>query len=240
MLAEVTYIFHNCFTLKLEGATFLFDYPAESFITDNIRQTALSKIKATNLFVLSSHRHHDHFNPQLDQLGKATQNITCILSHDILKEQPRFNTLAGCQIVYPDQVYQINGLEVTTFLSNDEGVAFLLSYHGVNVYFGGDLANWNWDEFEAEERQQMEDSFRNTLAKIATRQIQIGFSNTDHRLPNWAGAAEFVHKVKPGLFVPMHTFGKTKTLVKFVKENPDLTEQTFRYQKTGDKMVYQV
>jgi L-ascorbate metabolism protein UlaG (beta-lactamase superfamily) len=240
MQTEITYIFHNCFVLKLSQKTFLFDYPADEYLNDCMRTSLIDKIKDTDLYVFSSHNHKDHFNRNITDLNTFSRNITYILSKDIVKKNPAFKELPSCIITVPDQSYQIGDLTVRTFLSNDQGVAFLITSNNLNIYFGGDLANWEWDDLTQQESRFLVDYFSEVLNKLKQWPIQIAFSNTDSRLKNWSGAAQFIKTIKPNLFVPMHTFGETQTITNFITENPHLDNQIFHYQKTGDTLVLEL
>ena len=236
MQTEITYIFHNCFILKIEGLTFLFDYPADKYLTAEMRQLVKKEIKDTRLFVLASHGHQDHFHPQLSELANLNPATTLILSDDIAVSQPRLKMPPNTLLVGADQSYQCNGFELETFKSNDLGVAFLIKLNGRRIYFGGDLANWNWEEFSISERQAMTEHFQQSLDKLAQHPLDLAFSNTDQRLPNWAGAGEFIQALKPRLFVPMHTFGDTGSLQRFQNELGETPTKVFYYQKPGDNL----
>ena len=116
-------------------------------------------------------------------------------------------------------------------------MAFLITIDNLNIYFGGDLANWEWDGLTQQETKFLVDYFSQVLDKLKQWPIQIAFSNTDSRLKNWSGAAQFIKTIKPNLFVPMHTFGETGTITRFIAENPHLDSPVFQYQKTGDTTV---
>lgn len=240
MQVEIIYIFHNCFVLKLKEKAFLFDYPADEYLNEAMRNTLISKITDTDLYIFSSHNHPDHFNRNVVNLSAYAHNMTYVLSKDIGKKNRQFKELSSCFILAPDQSYSINDLEINTFLSNDQGVAFLITTHNLNIYFGGDLANWNWDELTKEETRFLVTYFGEVLNKLQKWPIQIAFSNTDARLKNWAGAAQFIETIKPNLFVPMHTFGDTGSIAKFLTENSHPDSQVFQYQKTGDTIFLEL
>jgi L-ascorbate metabolism protein UlaG (beta-lactamase superfamily) len=240
MQIEITYIFHNCFVLQLPDKAFLFDYPADEYLTEARRAAIISRIRDTDLYLCSSHNHHDHFNRKAPELSTYTKSLTYILSRDIVKNNRQFKAMPSCYTVEADQSYTINDFTVDTFLSNDEGVAFLIHLGPLNIYFGGDLANWNWDDLTKQEIRLLVDYFGEVLLKLKPWPVQIAFSNTDQRLPNWAGAAQFIETVKPGLFVPMHTFGETQSIAKFLSENPELESKIFQYRETGDSVVWEV
>ena len=53
MQIEITYIFHNCFVLKLNQKALLFDYPADEYLDENMRTTLnTTKIKDCDLIYI--------------------------------------------------------------------------------------------------------------------------------------------------------------------------------------------
>jgi len=244
MRIEITYIFHNCFILKLQRAhareaTFLFDYPADEYLDETRRAAIISRIRDTDLYLVSSHNHHDHFNRKAPALSACTKSLTYILSWDIVKKNRQLKTMPSCYTMEADQSYTVNDFTIDTFKSNDEGVAFLFHLGPLHIYFGGDLANWNWEDLNQRETRLLVDYFGEVLQKLKQWPIEVAFSNTDQRLANWAGAAQFIDTVKPRLFVPMHTFGETQAIAKFLKENPQPGKEIFQYRETGDGMVWE-
>jgi L-ascorbate metabolism protein UlaG (beta-lactamase superfamily) len=240
MKVEITYIYNNCFVVKFPDRVFLFDYPDDNFINREIRQQVAAKIEGSNLFIFTSHGHRDHFNPKMTQLGEQAASVTYILSHDILKSHLKLGNLPSAVVTGPNQSYRVNDLEITTFESNDLGVAFLIHSDQFNIYHGGDLANWIWEEDTVQEQQRMGSYFQAALQKLGQGKVRIAFSNTDQRLANWAGAWEFIEKVKPALFIPMHAFGDTQSLLKFKSEISKTDTEIFFYSRSGDTMVYDI
>lgn len=246
MQIEITYIFHNCFVVRFPdekracARTFLFDYPADEFLDETRRAAIISKIRDTELYLFSSHNHHDHFNRNSMDLGAYTKTITYVLSKDIVKKNRPYKEAPSCFPVGADQSYSIDDFTVDTFRSNDEGVAYLLHLGELNLYFGGDLANWDWDDNTKEERRLLVEYFGEVLQKLKKWPIQVAFSNTDPRLPNWTGAAQFIEVVNPGFFVPMHTSGETQVIGNFLNENPHTKSKVFQYRETGDTSILEV
>ena len=237
---EITYIFHNCFTLRLPDKTFLFDYPADQYLDQTRREAVVSRIRNTHLQLFSSHNHQDHFNRNSMELSSYTQSLTCIFSGDIVRKNPQLKGDPLCYTVDANQSYTINDYTVDTFRSNDEGVAFIIHLGSLHIYFGGDLANWQWEDLTKQEYQLLVSYYGDVLEKLKQWPIQIALSNTDQRLANWSGAAQFMATVKPALFVPMHTFGKTTSIAKFLDENPHPGTEVFHNRETGDSLVWEV
>ncbi len=239
MKATVTYIYHNCFILKEPSRTFLFDYPGNLFLNAKMRKIVTTELRDSKVFIFASHSHYDHFNPKIVDLAKTASQAILILSHDIIDKHPQFRKLKNCIIAKPQANYEIEGIRIKTLLSNDQGVAYLIQTGENNIYFGADLAKWSWDEFTPEERRKMEKHFQKAINTLAETKIDIAFENTDQRLANWAGAAEFIETVKPDLFIPMHTFGKTGSLKRFVESLGQTESKIFLYKQVGDTIDFE-
>lgn len=238
MKAIITYIHHNCFILKEPSRTLLFDYPDDRFLTPGMREAVTNELRGSKAFIFASHSHQDHFNPQLLNLAKIASQATFILSKDIIKRHPQFGKVENCLIVKPSEAYELEKMGIRTFPSNDLGVAYLIQSNELTVYFGGDLAKWSWDDFTPKERRWMEEHFQKTIETLAKQPIDIAFENTDPRLPNWSGAAEFLHTVKPKLFIPMHTFGDLDSLGRFMKDLGPTESKIFQYRETGEQIGF--
>ncbi|MDD5090134.1 MAG: hypothetical protein PHQ23_04380, partial [Candidatus Wallbacteria bacterium] len=106
---------------------------------------------------------------------------------------------------------------------------------GWKVYFGGDLARWVWDDLSAEETTLYLDYYDHLINRLAEEEIDIAFSNADRRIAGWSGAPEFIRTVKPGVFVPMHTFNETHYLEEFGNHMGKTCSNIFLYRQVGDR-----
>ena len=70
-MLTVTYIGHSGFLIETDNTYFLFDY-------FNGEIPSLKSEKS--IVVFSSHRHHDHFNPEIFELIKKHPDILYVLS----------------------------------------------------------------------------------------------------------------------------------------------------------------
>ncbi|HOP73898.1 MAG TPA: MBL fold metallo-hydrolase [Bacillota bacterium] len=238
MKLKLTYVFHNCFMITIENTVFLFDYPEARFLSETMEQIVLNEIAGRRLYYFVSHSHADHFNPDPSKIIQAAQDRVFILSEDTYAEAANYH--GNIHYFLPDECRTIDGMEITTFESSDEGVAFLIRFNEKLIYFGGDLANWNWDELEIEEKQAMESFYTRFLDRLSAYVIDVAMVNTDPRMNTWAGAAEFIEKIKPKFFVPMHTFGKTATLKRFYRSLAPEHPPVFLYQEPGDSMEIEI
>lgn len=78
----LTYIFHSGFVLEAERCILVFDYwmdPAR----------VMSRVLASKkpIYVFSSHFHEDHFTRKILDWRKSHENITYVLSKDIMKRR---------------------------------------------------------------------------------------------------------------------------------------------------------
>ena len=107
---KITYIHHSCFLVETDSCYYLFDY----------EKGLLPQMDVTKpIFVLSSHGHHDHYNPEVFSLleNAGMQTVRAILPDDI-NIHKNVNTLQ----VSPGKEYFLSpGQKLTTFQSTDLG-----------------------------------------------------------------------------------------------------------------------
>lgn len=238
---EITYVHHNCFVLADGGDAFLFDLPAESFLPVGAADVVMRNVAGKRLFMFTSHAHGDHFAPAPGKLISSSATVVAVYSDDIAPGRIREKFCGERHFIGPGASGKIAGLDVATFRSNDEGVAFLIEKGGMKIYFGGDLAKWSWtQDCDPAERRELESVFEETVRKIEGTAISVAFSNADPRLANWTGAEEFIRRIAPGVFVPMHLFGNTGRLREFLAGLTVATGNIFTYSRPGDSKSYTV
>ncbi len=238
MKVQITYWYHSCFTLEEDKKVLLFDYPNRG-IDSSLDEKIKSIVKGSQLYIFISHAHGDHFSPEVTKFSAYTDETHYVVSNDVPKktiihnkaEVEENNTFTQ---VDPNQNYKIKELQIRTFKSNDAGVAFLIDIKGKNIYFGGDLAKWNWPEWSEEKVKEHVKVFDKVVKELKKEEIDIAFSNMDERLPSWAGPVEFIEEVSPRYFVPMHTFGNEEWIDDLVNEKISAESEIFHYKKSGD------
>lgn len=190
---KITYIFHSGFLIELDDAYFLFDYYKGDIPYLNPQK---------KLFVFSSHAHHDHFNRMIFGLKRRCKEVAYILSSDIkhLMEDE------GITIMGPDESCQVNECQVNTLKSTDEGVAFLIRYHGKTIYHAGDLNWWHWEEEDAPYNQTMKENYQHEVEKLSGETIDLAFVPVDLRLEEqffW-GLDWYMKHTDTKVVFPMH------------------------------------
>ena len=169
---KITYIAHSGFLVELAHTLFLFDYYQGEI-------PALPPEKP--LYVFASHRHPDHFNPEIFSLARNRENSFFVLSHDIWRsrvpEELRERTVhlkAGAR-------WQRDGVEVDTLRSTDEGVAFLVRAEGKAFYHAGDLNDWRWEGESENWNRGMAEKFRRYIEPLRGKRMDAAFIPLDPR-----------------------------------------------------------
>ncbi len=235
----ITYWYHSCFTIEIGDKVMLFDYPNRG-IDASIDEEIKTTIDGSELYIFISHGHGDHFSPEVTKFSKSSEKTRVLFSDDIseksmlnghseLSDSVTFNRME------PGEQYNVDDMRVRTWKSNDAGLAFLIHQDKKKIYYGGDLAKWNWPEWNDKKIKEHVKIFDEVVKELRDEDIDIAFSNMDERLPSWAGPLEFIEKVNPHYFVPMHTFGNEGWIDDLINENINAKSEIFHYEKAGDE-----
>ncbi|NDY57108.1 MBL fold metallo-hydrolase [Desulfovibrio sulfodismutans] len=239
---DITYIHHDCFVVRHAGRVLLFDYPRPSHLPAQAAQMAAPLLHGADLTVFFSHGHPDHFDPNILAVTAGAATRRFVVSDDVADMFPD-SLPPDAVIMEPDQTREVSGLLVSTLESNDLGVAFLLATPEKRLYFGGDLAQWDWPTLPERARAETCRFFTDALARIADFAPDVAFTNCDFRLDSLGGVVAFAQAVHPGLLIPMHLFGDASrlwTLPSRIAEAgpadaPDIP--VFCYAAPGDSIV---
>ena len=160
---RVTYIAHSCFLIEWRYSVWLFDH----------YYGAIPEIdKDKELLIFSSHRHKDHFDPQILSMFADHPRRTYIFSYDIadLVEGSDIGEEERRRIVYlePRTTWECTDsmgkrITVHTLRSTDIGVAFLIRYGQDAVYHAGDLNWWAWPQDTEEGARDMAGRFQDEI-----------------------------------------------------------------------------
>ncbi len=193
---KVTFHKHSCFQLEDDKCIFLFDWYDETLpVLDGSKM----------IYICNSHKHGDHYHPNLQQLAEQYEKIRFLWSKEIKmpKEAPRF-------IPMKRQVtYNIDGdvpIRVETLESTDIGVAFLIYYDGRVIYHAGDLNWWSWSGESYAWNRNMEARFKQIMKQLEGKQIDLAFVPLDPRQEErfcW-GFDYFLQHTKTDRVFPMH------------------------------------
>ena len=211
MEMNLIYVYHSCYVIEADGFALIFDYykdsglsPREGYVHDRLLR------REGRLYVLASHFNPDHFNRDVLKWRQQKEDITYILSSDILEER---KAQAGDAVFLgKGNSWEDGNIQVRAFGSTDVGVSFLLRVGEKVIFHAGDLNNWHWkDESTPEEAAGAEQAFLAELENLATTPGRVDWAMfpVDPRLGTdyMQGAAQFVARIRTDLFAPMH-FGE--------------------------------
>lgn len=219
---RLTYIFHSGFAVEHPNFTIIFDYYKDSL--GNNKGVVHDRLlhRPQKLYVLSSHSHPDHFNPEVLEWRDIRSDITYIFSKDI-------ETMSGVpglryksiNFVDKGEIYTDEFLQITAFGSTDLGISFKVTFDNRVIFHAGDLNNWHWNEESTDEEViEAEQAYLDELNHIAasTPCLDLAMFPVDPRLgaDYMLGAEQFLEKIPTRLFVPMH-FGEAYDKAQAIK-----------------------
>ncbi len=201
---KITYVHHSAFLADLSSAALLFDY-TQGILPD------LDTNKP--LFIFASHRHGDHYSNKIFDLGNGSREVHYVLSDDISGKKIGEEQRSHISFVKPGETLTLSygtggnlALEITTFQSTDEGVAFLIKVDGTVIYHAGDLNNWRWEGEPEEWNRNMAKNYSLEVDKLAGEKIDSAFLPLDPRQEKnfYLGFDEFMRKAEVLHAFPMH------------------------------------
>ena len=212
---KITYIYHSCFLVETSDCYYLFDYYRGNLPELNPEKPVL---------VFASHRHEDHYNREIFPLlrERGIRKLYAILPNDIPKNRwPK----EGAEIikVYHSQEYSLPfDTHLTTLLSTDRGVAFLLKCKEGALYHAGDLNDWGREEDPEQVKKQQRGSYRAQIAKLKGSTLDAAFLPLDPRLgSSYAnGIIYFLQQVHVKKVYPMHYQDHPEIVQRFLAEYP--------------------
>ena len=227
---EITYIGHSGFLLEWDTSYWLFDY----------YKGELPKLdQKKNLYVFVSHKHGDHYNPEIFSLKHQVQKVSYILSSDVKVKQSDYETYGLSSevekdfiIVKPNQELELCGagdpLLLKTLKSTDSGVAFLLQYRGKTIYHAGDLNLWVWKEESKQYNNNMTAMFRQQMELLKDMVIDLAFAPLDPRQEEWyyLGLEELITTAQVKLCFPMHFWDKPEIITQYKQERQGQLKET--------------
>jgi len=204
---RLTYIYHSGFAIEASNFTVIIDYFNDSLADDKgvVHDRLLHRPQ--KMYVLSSHGHSDHFNPDILKWKEIRSDITYIFSKDIKPSiDIRFRDICFME---KGDVFKDDLLQITAYGSTDLGISFKIAADNRIIFHAGDLNNWHWSEESTDEEIiEAEESFLQELNHLAasTPHLDLAMFPVDPRLGDdyMRGAEQFIKTIPTRLFVPMH------------------------------------
>jgi L-ascorbate metabolism protein UlaG (beta-lactamase superfamily) len=184
--------------------------------------------RGKKLIVFCSHRHPDHFNPEIFTRFRDYPQVEYVLSQDI-PLNPGYRKKYGIDerqvgqitTVKANQEYVLDGgIRLRTLKSTDCGVAFLLNYEGKCIYHAGDLNWWHWEGEDKQYNRNMAANFKREMEKLRGIHIDVACVPLDPRLGDayWWGLDWLVKTADVDQIYPMHFGDEPQVVERFLQE----------------------
>lgn len=244
IMLKVTYIEHSGFLLETENASFLFDYYKGTLPQINSQKP---------LLVFVSHKHGDHYNPEIFELIKKFPNIYYILSKDVpvkwqmVKYKEQYISLKEHIHIVNKNIVQeitISGhclLSIETLRSTDTGVAFLIHDKEKTYYHAGDLNLWVWEGETKQYNNSMTSAYYRELEKLKDKKIDVAFVPLDPRQEKdaYLGIESFLEYTNSHYVFPMHFWGDFNIIDRFLTKHPEYQEKVMKIERAEQEFLLQ-
>lgn len=177
------------------------------------------------VYILASHVHADHFNPEV--LGwKSAAPVRYLLSSDIRRRHKELRDDERIVWLRRGECFADGIVSVRTHGSTDVGVSFLIEVDGRRVFHAGDFNDWQRAESDDGTNRQMRGYFLAELAKMLpdVQHADAALFPVDTTLGPliMSGPFEFCRQARPKLFLPMHCWGNYTAAEQAAKQVEDL------------------
>ncbi|MDE6007536.1 MAG: MBL fold metallo-hydrolase [Muribaculaceae bacterium] len=213
-MTEVTYLWHDGFSVHKSGCTLVFDYWRAG------GNAGAFHIKGP-LYVFISHFHKDHYDPAVVEWASRREGVRYIVSRDVWLRMRHImspTSIYNGPRVHPGQVicltpgqsFADEHIRVSAFPSTDVGNSYVVQIGGDTIFHAGDLNAWIWkDESTEQEIEKSLSDFNGCLDKIQEAgfsKFDYAFFPVDSRIGSdyFMGARIFVRRFKVSRFFPMH------------------------------------
>jgi L-ascorbate metabolism protein UlaG (beta-lactamase superfamily) len=99
-------------------------------------------------------------------------------------------------------------------------VSFLIEVGGKRIFHAGDLNKWHWrDDGDAEWTEKAISDFEAVMATLPAEKPDAAMFPVDPRMGSGydEGAHEFIQRMQPKIFIPMHFWDKPEAAEKFAE-----------------------
>ncbi len=202
-MIQVTYFHHSGFMVETENNCLIFDYFTENGKYDFLD---ISKYSSKKIVVFVSHFHQDHYDRKIFDWQKTIPQIQYVLSDDVTP----IRTVQNVHKVHFGKNYHIDDIEIETFHSNDEGVAFLVKADNKVIYHAGDLNWWHWNGESDKFNKGIAGMYKKEIDRMKNMVVDVAFVPVDPRLEeNYILGLDYIMKtVKVKKAFPMHFWEK--------------------------------
>ena len=206
----VTYIKHSGFLIETANSYLLFDY----------WQGKLPELQYDKeLYIFSSHAHHDHYTKDIFKLENKCQRVVYVLSSDIKRASSFWKKAENVIFMKPHEEKEIDDCVISTLKSTDEGVAFLVKT----------------------DNKMMEQLYKAEMEYLKAEKIDCAFVVLDPRQEESGslGMEYFIKNVGAHFIFPMHCWEQYDIIEKYKKDvdRKFLTGQIMNITAPGQQFV---
>lgn len=248
---QVIFIHHSCFLVEVDDRVLVFDY----FQGDRVNGFHFTgKLpdyeENTKIYMFSSHSHTDHYDFDILRWAQKYPNMKYIFSKDI-RISPNFLNKHGIDpavrervtFVSPKKKYEVDDLEIKTFLSTDTGVAFYVQVAGVSLFHAGDLNDWRMEGAGDLINGKMRRAYQHEINKLAKEPINIAFVPMDPRLGPYQseGIDYFLRTTDAEYIFPMHMWQNYEEISRYKKKitNRQMAERIMEIQRENQVFAFE-
>ncbi len=229
----INYLAHSAFICETNQRILIFDIgrvPPRAPALEPDWANLLNGVKP--VFAFSSHNHPDHYDPGLHKLFDESENVRYITG-DFARTEKR--TVR----VNPGDDCQVDDCRIFAVQATDKGIAALLQFPEISIYYGGDHAIWD-------DLPEFQKPFRTSMTKLAQAGIcpdlafiPVGTSDGWQEDALIDGCRLMIEKLAPAGVVPMHAYGYESFYAEFAEKVADLQVPVAPLRKNGDRFSFE-
>lgn len=224
---KVTFVHHSCFIVELEEKILVFDYFNGDRVNGYHFTGKLPEFdKDKRLYFFASHKHQDHFDPDILKLAEKYPKLQYVLSKDIRlganylrRHQIPADIKKRITFMSGYETKELDDLKIESLRSTDEGVAFYIETEGAHIYHAGDLHDWYFEGAGDLVNGKMENGFKAAMRHLEDKHINLAFVVLDGRLGMYTnrGMDYFMQHVNADYIFPMHMWQEYHLIADYKK-----------------------
>lgn len=230
-MLRIEYIYHSGFYVETEHKIFIFDWYKGKIpkLPENKR-----------IYVFVSHFHADHYGSCIWSLpqDRTSYLLDRKVNPGFSKRKKIEEGKIKAHMLTANKHYSIDGIEIDTLFSTDEGLAFSIQADGYRIYHAGDLNIWYWEDEPEEDNKWQQGMYRKQMTELKKTlgedEIDVAFLPLDPRLEDHAadGVLSFLKEIPCKALFPMHYWEQKEKCMSYVKQKEfDLYRKQIRFEE---------
>lgn len=214
---RITYHYNSGFSIHLGDILLVFDYwegGEDTNLTPVAKLSFDSLATYRRIYVFVSTSRADHLDKKIYE-WQSLGNVKYITSADV-ELQP------NSQFIYPGQSLNTeDGFTVRAFPSTDKGISLLIQFDNFSIFYAGNFNLWHWREQDTlEQIEKAQQDFKKILLDLQNIDVSVAFFPLDPRQGLYfeAGAVQYIMKIRPKFFIPMHFLFKPDVVSTFARD----------------------